>query len=58
METTLLEGMEKGIQKGVEKAKEEVIQKAIQKGLDDETIAELTGFSQKEIAIIRKKINA
>jgi predicted transposase/invertase (TIGR01784 family) len=61
LETTLLEGMEKGfqegIEKGIEKAKEEVVQKAIQKGFDDETIAELTGISKKEIATIRKKLN-
>ena len=38
-------GLEKGRKEGIEKGKIEVVKKSIQKGLDNETIADITGLT-------------
>jgi hypothetical protein len=47
----LKEGIEQGIEQGIE----HVALKAIQKGTADSVIMELTGLSQQQIDILKKK---
>ena len=46
-----------GMAKGIEKGKIEVVKKSIQKGLDNETIADITGLAIEKIEAIREAIS-
>lgn len=50
-------GLEKGRKEGIEKGKIEVVKKSIQKGLDNETIADITGITIEKIELIREAIS-
>lgn len=50
-------GLEKGRKEGIEKGKIEVVKKSIQKGLDNETIADITGLTIEKIELIREAIS-
>jgi predicted transposase/invertase (TIGR01784 family) len=54
-EKGMKEGMKEGIRKGIENSKFEIVKNAINKGFDDDTIAELTGLTMKQIVEMRKK---
>ena len=51
------DGIKRGIEQGEEKKAIKVAQKAINRGLDNETISDLTGLSEKEINAIRIALN-
>ena len=53
MQKGLEQGMEKGIEKGIEKEKIDIAKKSIVQGLDDDTIALITGLNKKSIEILR-----
>lgn len=56
MEKGLAEGMEKGLAQGMEKGMNrkglEIAKKMLAKGMDETTIMEMTGLSQKQIRSI------
>ena len=52
MEKGLAEGMEKGLAEGMEKAHYETARKMKAKGFDKKEIAELTGLTEQEIALL------
>lgn len=52
MEKGLAEGMEKGLAEGMEKAHYETARKMKAKGFDSKEIAELTGLTEQEIALL------
>ena len=51
-EEGLAEGMEKGLAEGMEKAHYETARKMKAKGFDSKEIAELTGLTEQEIALL------
>ena len=63
IEQGIEQGIEKGIEKGLEEGKKkgklealkELALKSIEKGLDNETVADITGLDIKEVADLRKK---
>ena len=52
MEKGMAEGMEKGLAEGMEKAHYETARKMKAKGFDSKEIAELTGLTEQEIALL------
>ena len=57
VEDGIKKGIEQGIEQGEEKKAIKVAKKAINRGLDNETIIDLTGLSEKEINAIRIALN-
>jgi predicted transposase/invertase (TIGR01784 family) len=55
LDTAREEGLKEGIEQGIEQGIEHVALKAIQKGTADSVIMELTGLSQQQIDILKKK---
>jgi len=51
-EEGMAEGMEKGLAEGMEKAHYETARKMKAKGFDSKEIAELTGLTEQEIALL------
>ena len=52
MDKGMAEGMEKGLAGGMEKAPYETARKMKAKGFDSKEIAELTGLTEQEIALL------
>ena len=52
MERGMAEGMERGMAEGMEKAHYETARKMKAKGFDSKEIAELTGLTEQEIALL------
>ena len=59
IEQGIEQGIEKGLEEGKKKGKLEALKelalKSIEKGLDNETVADITGLDIKEVADLRKK---